>query len=249
MTRAIARRLRIVAVLAFGEVYLASCTDGEINLLPGRGAGELTDAGGGGAASTSSGATSTSAGGDAGAHACDPTCGCGLGPCGASCFDLENDPSHCGRCDQACNHNAYCHQGKCTCLPGFTDCDGACVFTAADPDRCGGCAFVCSPGENCQDSQCGPAACTGGLTACASENNRHWCVDLGSSEPFCGSCGVICAPTEVCAGGSCRLYAPAAPCASCPCPSCDALVGAPSLCCPGVAGGAAPICVHGMACP
>jgi hypothetical protein len=246
--RAIVRPLRFAALLATGSgILLSSCADGEINLLPGHGGGAASGTSAVTSASTSASTSSSASTG--GADACDPTCGCGLGLCGASCFDLENDPSHCGQCNKGCNHNAYCHQGICTCLPGFMDCSGACLFTAADPDHCGGCAGVCSPSEGCQSGQCSQAPCGGVLTACASANNRYWCADLGASEPFCGACNVICAPNQVCAGASCQLYAPAAPCASCPCASCDALVGAPSACCPGVAGGAAPICVHGAACP
>src|SRR5262245_12380843 len=99
MSRALPRLLRIVTAVSVCELLLVSCAEGEINLFPGPRDGGPMDPGGGGAASASSGGMSTSASnGGGGPDACDPSCGCGLGQCGASCFDLKNDPSHCGEC-------------------------------------------------------------------------------------------------------------------------------------------------------
>ena len=96
---------------------------------------------------------------------------------------------------------------------------------------------------------CGPAPCSATLTSCASSNGRVACVDLANEYPFCGACDVVCGVDEVCAIDHCAHYQPAAPCTSCPCAACDALVGSPSTCCPGLYGGVDPICVAGSHCP
>lgn len=175
-------------------------------------------------------------------------CACGLTMCNGACVDLANDPNHCGSCPNGCAHSAYCAAGSCTCRPTYTACGSSCVQLASDPDRCGGCAATpCTAGQKCEASGCHSGACTGGLTGC-DVGGRLACVDLASGIPYCGACGVVCAPDEVCAAGKCARYAPATPCTSCPCVGCTALVGS-TTCCPGIAGGSAPICVAAATCP
>lgn len=131
----------------------------------------------------------------------------------------------------------------------MTLCNGSCVDIASNPDHCGGCNHPCNAGDKCEAKACGPAPCTGALTGCPASNSRTACVDLANPFPFCGACGTVCAVDEVCAGSHCQHYAPAAPCSTCPCPACDALVGGPSVCCPGLYGGVDPVCVAGAHCP
>jgi hypothetical protein len=98
--------------------------------------------------------------------------------------------------------------------------------------------------------QCLSGPCSPSLTACPVGDGGTSCVDLTTGKPFCGACGVVCGPNQVCAAGQCQSYLPATPCSACPCTSvCDQRVGAPSSCCPGIGGGAQPICVAGSACP
>lgn len=176
-------------------------------------------------------------------------CPCGLTACDGGCFDLANDPSHCGSCTQGCPHDAYCNQMACACLPGFHACGLSCPDLASDPNQCGGCgATPCTAGQKCELGACGTGACTGGRTACDAGGVTA-CVDLTTSVPYCGACGVLCAPDEVCAGSKCARYVPATPCTQCPCAAeCNAVTGTPT-CCPGVAGGATPICVASSVCP
>jgi hypothetical protein len=225
---------------AFAGAAYVGCGSGELNLLPlGPDAGEAGDA------------AKRSEGGDARAEACmNGSCPCGLSSCDGGCYDLQSDPQHCGTCTMGCNHGAYCHAATCECLPGHTACPGStCIDTAADPNNCGGCGVVCDAGQSCELGCHNTAGkCSGSLTACPATNGRVECADLDASLPYCGSCGNVCGPDQVCAIGSCQTYAPSTPCSRCPC-SCDVLVGMPSTCCPGLAGGTRPICVHGTSCP
>ncbi|CAN5598627.1 hypothetical protein BH09MYX1_BH09MYX1_41730 [soil metagenome] len=176
-------------------------------------------------------------------------CPCGLTACDGGCFDLANDPQHCGSCTRGCPHYAYCAASACACLPSFTSCGSSCFRFGSDPDHCGGCnAAPCTAGMKCEEATCGAGTCGSGLTGCVVEG-RTACVDLAAGVPFCGACGVTCAPDEVCAAGKCTRYAPATPCAKCPCSAdCQRTVGT-TTCCPGIAGGSTPICVAGSTCP
>jgi hypothetical protein len=187
-----------------------------------------------------------------GAPCVDGGCACGLTACATGCFDLDNDPDHCGHCTQTCAHYQFCHRGSCECLPGFTLCtDGACHFLPADPDHCGDCnAAPCASGEKCENGNCTPGACTSPLTGCPVAGNRMSCVSIAAGLPYCGDCTTVCGPDQVCAAGACRAYSPSTPCTTCPCSSdCARTEGTPSTCCAGVASGAQPICVHGTSCP
>jgi hypothetical protein len=225
---------------------------GELDLLPlGADAGDATASGEASDGPTDAAATDAGDGASADGSGCmNGPCPCGLSPCSGACYDLANDPQHCGTCTQGCNHGAYCHAGTCACLPGLTLCpNGTCDDTSSNPDTCGGCTTACTTGQSCELG-CHSAAgsCPNQLTACPASNGRVQCVNLDASVPFCGTCGVVCGPDQVCAAKTCQTYAPATPCTACPCP-CDALVGAPSSCCPGVAGGSQVICVQGSSCP
>ena len=226
---------------------LAGCGDGEINLLSRAADGSLGD-GAGDAAADAPGSGDT----DAPAPCVDDAgCPCGLTSCGGVCVDLLNDPSHCGDCATGSAHYQYCKAGRPACVPGFTSCAGACRDFASDPDHCGACANPpCASGEKCENGACGTGACGAGLTGCPVANNRIACVDLASGTPYCGDCTTVCGPDQICAAGACRSYAPATPCSTCPCAvDCARTEGTPSICCPGIGGGAQPICVHASSCP
>lgn len=178
-------------------------------------------------------------------------CACGLTSCGTGCVDVQNDPSNCKTCGGSCQHHAFCASAACTCLPGLTACGTLCTDTSSDPDHCGGCANPpCSSGQFCVGGHCTGGPCTAGTTPCAVAG-RTACVDLASGLPFCGGCGIVCAPTERCAAGLCQRYAPATPCAACPCDvDCARALGTSGgACCAPIAPGGPPTCVVGGVCP
>ena len=222
---------------------LAGCgSDGVIDLLPPRDGGGADSAADAGSDVVSSDAPLAETAVEAGVCT----------DCGGVCFDLENDPSHCGACTTSCAHYQYCRSGKCACLPGFTLCgDGSCHDLASDPDRCGSCTHPpCNAGEKCENGVCGAGACTTGLTGCPVANSRTACVELSRGLPYCGDCTTVCGPDQVCAAGACRSYAPATPCTTCPCTAdCARTEGASSTCCAPIAGGTQVICVQGTTCP
>src|SRR5438874_1784825 len=75
-------------------------------------------------------------------------CGAGLDACGGACFDLSTDPTHCGACGTACDHDQLCNAGVCGADCGtLTPCGGGCVDTGSDPQNCGGCGKVCGGGQ------------------------------------------------------------------------------------------------------
>jgi hypothetical protein len=234
--------------IVFAVAIVCGCSDGLLDLLP------PSDAGAGdGAQSQDAGSNDGSATDvDAAPPCIDGGCACGLSMCSGTCFDLLNDPSHCGDCTKSCSHFQYCRAGNCECLPGFTPCsDGSCHDLLSDPDHCGSCTHPpCNSGEKCESGACGTGACTAPLSGCSFAGNRTACVTLSKGLPYCGDCSTVCGPDQVCAAGHCRPYAPATPCTTCPCADdCARLEGAGSSCCPGIAGGAQPICVHGTDCP
>ena len=237
----------------FASVFLlavvAGCNDGELALLPRAPVDAGRDASAEVGPAVPVDAADVNAA-DANAPVCtDGGCGCGLSSCGGTCFDLLNDPRHCGRCDQGCLHNQYCQLGQCQCLPGFSPCNGTCTHLGSNPDHCGTCDRICHTGESCDNGACVAAACSAGHEACPTGDGRTSCADVHTGA-YCGHCGVACGPDEICAGGACQRYAPATPCRTCPCTAaCLDGVAAPSRCCAGIAGGAQPICVHGDACP
>lgn len=55
--------------------------------------------------------------------------------CGARCVDLQSDPEHCGRCDNACARGDECRLGACVACPAGTSCP-------AVNDECDGALFV-----------------------------------------------------------------------------------------------------------
>lgn len=182
-----------------------------------------------GATGSSSSATAGSGGGcGATAKLCgscvglnDPLFGCDSASCNAcaagstccpSCTDTSKDPLHCGDCATVCAGAQWC-SGGCECRPGLMLVQGNCIDPSSDPQHCG--ATSCSGTNNlCQAGSC-VADCNQPYSEC---NNA--CVDKMRDPLHCGSCSNKCATNEVCVTGTCRPYAPAAGCSTCPCPAC-----------------------------
>jgi len=113
---------------------------------------------------------------------CDPGDTC----CGGLCFNLQNDPEHCGSCDNDCPATKAdaCTNGECTCgdapacLQSTTCCAKACVDTETDTANCGGCGKACNPevSDRCSFGEC-----------------------------LCGD-DVACNPGELCFSGECMRF-------------------------------------------
>ena len=135
--------------------------------------------------------------GEAGADACSA----GTTSCGAGCYDLTKDPSHCGTCAKACAASEVCSAGTCgtVCGGGTTLCGGLCVDLSKDAAHCGSCSKACATGETCVGSTC-TLVCSGGTTKCGAS-----CVNTANDSANCGGCGVACAGAMVCIASKCEV--------------------------------------------
>ena len=128
-------------------------------------------------------------------------CAAGQTLCDKQCVNLDNSPSNCGQCGNACNKGEACSAGKCVvaCQPGLTNCSGKCVNLQSDNGNCGTCAATCKAGFSCTSGMCG-ISCQAGLTNCYGK-----CVDLQADLYNCGMCGTTCTAGQVCSTGKCAL--------------------------------------------
>lgn len=87
-------------------------------------------------------------------------------------YELDVDPLHCGRCDNACtapNGTPACRLRQCVvdaCDPGYANCDGVaangCEASGDAVNACGGCAELGgAPGEACGTCDSGTWTCDG----------------------------------------------------------------------------------------
>ena len=134
---------------------------------------------------------------------CSPTHGCptNFTCCESSCYDLSNDPNHCGTCDKACaappNGTAQCVGSMCAikqCLPAFADCNGdlsdGCEWNKLQDGPC-----TCKPGETQPCYQGSPGTqnvgpCKAGIQTCDA-NGTGWGACIGQVLPV----------FEICANG------------------------------------------------
>jgi MYXO-CTERM domain-containing protein len=131
---------------------------------------------------------------------------------------LNNNPDHCGACDNSCDlpgATATCRQGGCeldSCDPDRANCngdnqDGCEVDTTTDPAHCGGCGVSCAfdnADASCQTGACVMGACHPGFDDCNQEDTDGCEVETASDDEHCGSCGNACAEGESCQDGTCR---------------------------------------------
>src|SRR5688500_7548990 len=112
--------------LAFVTIALAACSSSTSPPTPRDGGGDA-DGGSPDAADT---------GGDGGDVFLCP--GAGETQCGDDCVDTDNDPAHCGDCDNACADGEVCSSSICkaSCTEGLTGCGGACIDTASNIEHC-----------------------------------------------------------------------------------------------------------------
>lgn len=92
------------------------------------------------------------------------TCQSPLSLCSGVCFDLRNDPGHCGNCTTTCATGEYCTGGNCRvlvvdagpppCPTGTMGCNGSCFDQQNDPRNCGMCGRTCNATEYCSAGSC-----------------------------------------------------------------------------------------------
>jgi len=148
------------------------------------------------------GKSTTSEGSSTSGEPADDTageCAAPLLACGDACVDPQNDPEHCGGCDQPCDAGLACIGGACTvaCGPDRTVCGDACVDPQSDPEHCGDCDHACAPEASCQAGVC-VAACEAPQADCSGS-----CRNLGNDELHCGACNSPCGTGQPCVGGQC----------------------------------------------
>jgi hypothetical protein len=121
--------------------------------------------------------------------------------CGGECVDTNEDPDHCGSCENACGSTQVCSHGACadTCADGLTDCDRACVDLLYDVENCGACGNVCPSGQACGYEVCTSEICSPGQVYCFGH-----CTSLNTDILNCGTCGTACdIDTQRCQDGVC----------------------------------------------
>jgi hypothetical protein len=128
--------------------------------------------------------------------------------CGALCFDLQNDPQHCGNCTTICSTidagnpgdagviTAVCNAGMCAveCDGGLSQCGEQCFDEKNDPTHCGDCLTACDGGL-CNSGSC----CPPGDSICSGT-----CVDTTSDNMNCGGCGKAC-DAGTCVTSTCQV--------------------------------------------
>lgn len=145
------------------------------------------------------------------------TCQAPLSVCSGVCFDLRNDPGHCGNCTTTCATGEYCTGGNCRvlvvdagpppCPTGTMGCNGSCFDQQNDPRNCGMCGRTCNANEYCSAGSClqFPAMGLDAGTCIASANpceivsaTDAGCVVSLRTCPMPGSCqtGGTCNPSN-----------------------------------------------------
>lgn len=147
------------------------------------------------------------------AGGCGIDCGNGLTQCSGECFDLANDPNHCGACALAkctapLHAKPICSERVCDfeCDAGYTRCGNQCVDLTNDNGNCGKCGEVCMNPVGgtiaCEDSKC-KVECNAGLSEC-----RDGCFNTASDVNHCGANCEVCTAlpytTAKCSSSSCE---------------------------------------------
>lgn len=115
---------------------------------------------------------------------------------GGGCTDTQNNPMHCGQCDNVCARGMFCQAGACACQPPYGACGNSCLNLQGDPANCGSCGNACpATASFCSNGACS-ATCNG--TQCGG-----LCTNTSTDILNCGACGTTCPAGANCAGGAC----------------------------------------------
>src|SRR5207253_2675637 len=104
------------------------------------------------------------------------------------CWDLQNDPDHCGATCRNCSSTQFCDAGACDCPAGSTSCSGTCANLQRDPAPCGSCTRVCNGRESCLSGECMESTPALGCTSCPCDFctfNKHWRCCMSAQGPTC----------------------------------------------------------------
>ncbi|TNE48752.1 MAG: hypothetical protein EP343_15190 [Deltaproteobacteria bacterium] len=150
---------------------------------------------------------------------------------GCLCVNSDNDPNHCGACNNSCGAQDCC-KGRCCapgavccgescCLVGQTCCEGQCVDLPSSTEHCGQCGDACKAGEKCCKGRCRDvlsnldhcgacgqvcptqSCCNGVCCAPGQTCCEGQCLDVRYDAKNCGACGVSCKAGEICCKGLC----------------------------------------------
>ncbi len=150
---------------------------------------------------------------------CDPDFGDCSGGASDGCeSNLQNDPEHCGSCDNQCGPSQGCQGGQCVlmCPDGKGDCNNnpadGCETDFGTTLNCAFCGDTCDPANAagaCTAGMCVVENCVNGFGDC-DNNPANGCeADLQGSALTCGTCNNACPNgpngTTVCNGGSCAI--------------------------------------------
>lgn len=122
------------------------------------------------------------------------SCGAERTACGDLCFDLKNDPAHCGTCEAFCGPGVACVDGACGTCDVKARCGAACVDLLSDRQNCGACGAACKADEACKDSKC---------IKCPLCGQDDKCTDTSSDPLHCGGCNQPCPAENSCQVGKC----------------------------------------------
>ncbi len=125
--------------------------------------------------------------------------------CNGACVDAQQNPQHCGACNNSCAVGAICEQGKCTqttpsCPTGTTRCTEDCVNLQENNLHCGACNNPCPAKQRCEKGRCtdSTSTCPSGQELCGGA-----CVNLQENNLHCGACGKACSDGQDCVSSRC----------------------------------------------
>ena len=121
------------------------------------------------------------------------------------CYNITNNPQHCGTSCTNCGQNAYCNNGSCACNVGYANCDsdwtnGCEVNLTNDINNCGSCNTKCTNNHgttSCVGSQCQPFCNPPTWSDCDGDPSNG-CETSLCNDQNCGSCQNSCTPPAHC---------------------------------------------------